>query len=349
MALSAEDVHFQFSGAAGLLGSQPDPNACLGGYLASNADRLYHTQTVVAFAANDSHIAAIPFIGQDFTGDWILAITGPATGLAAKILDHNSSNGNVWLSHPLTGIVALDDIRVHSVNNLFDNIAASEAQDGEDEYRGIYVNNQTGFVLTGVRTFLNPLMAGNPEIAVAFGNVANNNMGSIPNEDTDPDVPTTLNDVGARFETIFDYAIAYPGSPSNFNIGTQKPMWIRRNVPALTGQQDDVVWTIHMEGSNPIVSSALLVFSGDGFAIDLSVQEDRYAHIGGGARIEATLVSEAGTPLEDYDTEWTLTGDGSIDAATGVTDENGQYVAAYTAPVDQAKIGQSATITAKVL
>ena len=349
MALAAYDVHFHYSGAAGLLGAQPDPDASLGGWIASSSNRLYHTQTNVLVVTNDFHISSFGFFGQDYTGDWILAITGPATGLAAKIIAHDSGTGNVWLSHPMTGIAAGNSIRVHSPNNLFDDTTAAEAQDGEDEYRGIYVRNETGITLTAVRAYLSPLFAGDAEIAIAFGNAINNNMGSIVNEDTDPDVPTTLNDLNARFESIFDYTIAYPGIPSTFSTNNQKPMWIRRTIPALSGQQDDIVWAVCMTGSNPIDSAALIVFGGAGFNIALTVQEDRYVHIGGGVRVEATLLSESGLPLEDYSIEWALTGDGSIDAATGDTDEDGKYNMAYTAPTDQGKVGDSITITAKVL
>jgi len=351
MALAANDVHFQYSGAGSSFGSQPDPNACLGGHIASSADRLYHTQTTVTSVTNAFHITVAAFVGQDYTDDWILVINGTAKWLAAKIIDVNSGTGEVWLSHPLTGISGggTDYIRVHSLNNLFDDTTAAEAHDGEDEYRGIYVRNDTTITLTAVRVYLAPLFAGNAEIAVAFGNAINNNMGSIVNEDTDPDVPVTLNDLNARFERLYDYVNAYPETASAFSTNNEKPMWIRRTIPALSGQQDDIVWAVLMGGSNPIDSAALIVFGGVGFNIELTVQEDRYVYIGGGVRVEATLLSESGLPLGDYDLEWTLTGDGSIDAATGVTDEYGKHNVAYTAPTDQGKAGDSITLTAKVL
>lgn len=350
MALVAQDVHFHYSGAGSSLGSQPDPNASLGGYIASAADRLYHSEAAVTSVTNDHHIVVSAFIGQDYTDDWILVISGSAILLAAKIIDMSSGSGDIWLSHPLTGIGATDYIRVHSMNNLFDSIGAAEAQDGENEYRGIYLRNETTITLTAIRMTLAPVFAGNPEIAIAFGDVSNNNMGSIANEDTEPDLAVSLPDNDARFETISNFLLAYPwAGGASFVDSTQRPIWVRRNVPALSGQQDDIVWLIAMVATNPLASAALIVFDGDGFDIDLAVQEDRHAYIGGGARLEATVLSDSGVPLEEYGVEWELTGDGSIDAATGATDENGQYSAAYTCPTDQAKVGQSATITAKVL
>ena len=65
MALAAQDVHFQYSGAGSPYGSQPDPNACLGGHVASASDRLYHTQAQVTSVTNDHHITVNAFIGSD--------------------------------------------------------------------------------------------------------------------------------------------------------------------------------------------------------------------------------------------------------------------------------------------
>ena len=352
MALAAYDIHFQYSGAVSYKAAQSDPDASLGNYIASDSDRLYHTQGQVTVATTSSHIASTSFVGVDFIGDWILMITGTAAGLAAKIIAHDSGTGNIWLSHPLTGVGGSDYFRIHSPNNLFDDVLAAEALAGEDEFRGIFVFNSTGSVLTDGRVFLSPIFASRHELAVAGRNGTAGQFvgGLLPNENTEPDLGTTLADNDARFETLFDYDIAYDqASTFDLTIGNPQPLWIRRRVLANSGPQDDVVWGVVFEALNPVDSMALIVYSGEGFVPQVSLEADRFVYIGGGVRVTTLITDENENPLEEFDVEWAITGDGSIDVTSGQTDEDGETTVAYTAPVDTAKEGQSATLTAKVI
>lgn len=350
MALAAYDVHFHLSGAASLLGSQPDPNASLGNYIASASNRLYHTQGTASSVSSNSRFASAAFTGQDFTGDWILMITGAATGLAAKVVDMDA--GEAQLSRPLPGIAASDYFRVHSPNNLFDDVLEAEALVGDVEYRGVFTRNETGVILNAVRLFLVPLFASSSILDLAAKNgVASQFVGgNLPNEGTAPVLSTTLADANARFESYYDYATAYSvGSPAAISNANQRPAWLRRTVPASSGPQQDVVWIVALEGSNPIDSAALIVFGGEGFTPQLSLQEDRYAHVGGGARVEATITDASGNPMEEFDLEWSVVGDGSLDVDHGQTDEDGQHVVSYTAPAAESAEGQSTQVVARMI
>jgi hypothetical protein len=350
MALAAYDVHFHLSGAASLLGAQPDPNASLGNYIASASDRLYHTQGTASAVGSNSSFSSASFTGQDFTGDWVLAITGAAVGLAAKVVA--MAGGVAQLDRPLAGIAIGDYFRVHSPDNLFDDVDAAEALAGDIEFRGIFARNETGVALAAVRLHLEPLFASPTVLALAAkdGMASQFVGGLLPDEGTAPNLATTLGDANARFESIFDHGIAYDvGSPASINNSNQRPLWLRRAVSANSGPQVDTAWMVVLEGSNPIWSAALIVFSGAGFTPQIAMQEDRYAYVGGGARVTTTITDEGGTPQEEYDLEWSVVGDGTLDAATGQTDEDGQDTAAYTAPSNESAEGQSASVVAKVI
>ena len=354
MALAAYDVHFHLSGAASLLGSQPDPNASLGNYIASASDRLYHTQGTVSSVSSNSRFASAAFTGQDFAGDWILMLTGAAIGLVAKVVDMDA--GEAQLSHPLPGVAASDYFRVHSPNNLFDDVLEAETLVGDAEYRGIFVRNETGVILNAVRLYVFPAFGFTSCLALAAKDgVASQFVGgNLPNENTEPVLSTTLGDANARFETycslLSGLFIAYDiGTPSAISNANQRPMWIRRTVPANSGPQEDVVWIVLLVGSNPIDSAALIVFGGEGFTPQLSMQEDRYVHVGGGARVEATITDASGNPMEEFDLEWSVVGDGSLDVDHGQTDEDGQHVVSYTAPAAESAEGQSAQVVARMI
>lgn len=290
-------------------------------------------------------------------GDHVLAVTGSAFGYCAKILQHIDFFGSslLVLDQLLPGVGVGDYVRLHVLNNLFDQISASESLSGDVEYRGIFVRNETDVVLDAVKLYLAEPGGGAPVPALASKRGALSQIGTISSEDEAPDVSSTLSDANARFEHMLTYALSYPGNPTTLSNLNQQPAWIRRTVPALSGPQDDIAWLVVLEGTNtggdpnPIRSAALVTFGGDGYDPQLSVQEDRYVRVGGGARISALVEDEAGTPLEEYDVEWSLDGDGSLDASIGQTDEDGETAVAYTAPTGQEKAGQSAVVTARII
>jgi hypothetical protein len=362
MPLDGASIHFHLSGAASLLAAQPDPNASLGNYIASASNRLYHYQGTVGTVIFSSHAfidASLP-LSPSRVGDWVLLVTGSGFGSAAQVSLHLNFLGSSLLlvSTPLTGLTALDQYRLHAPNNLFDDVLAAEALTGEAEYRGIFVRNETGVALNAVKMYLDLVHGGAPApaLAVKDGMASQFVGGNLPNENTAPVLSTTLGDANARFEAFFNYDIAYDaGGAAAINNLNQRPAWVRRTVPANMGPQNDVVWRIVVQGTNtggnpdPIKSCALIVFSGEGFVPQVAMQEDRYVYVGGGARVTATITDEGGNPQEEYDLEWSVVGDGSLDTTTGQTDEDGQNTVAYTAPTSELAEGQSASIVAKVI
>lgn len=129
-----------------------------------------------------------------------------------------------------------------SLQNLFDNVAGSEAGSGDTEYRCIFVlNNHATLTLLGAKVLVQSETSGGGNITIALDNIAVSAKGSssaqaaaIVDENS---APSGVGSFGAGPLTIGDIA---PGQV--------KAIWIKRVVPSSTTAIDSDGVVIRVEG-----------------------------------------------------------------------------------------------------
>lgn len=156
-------------------------------------------------------------------------------------LSGGASNTNVNAS--LGGAASSTDIADATADNLFDDVAGSEASAGDVEYRGFYiVNNHGSLALTNARIYISSATS-SPGTEFDIGLAAeavNVDMATIANESTAP--------AGVTFSRPTDYAGGLAlNSTTGLVAGARKGVWIRRTVTAGAGAASDT-GTLKVEG-----------------------------------------------------------------------------------------------------
>lgn len=340
---TGDQFDFYHSGASVLDTPQTDPDLSLGGNRSST--KLYHTEgslTSGMTLKNEFIDSAQIGNGSISVGDWLLFVTGANPLEARKVTAFTIGTGFFRLRDPLPNLGAIGNIyRLHAVHNLFDKVSAAEAATGEAEYRGVFPEQNSGAPLVDLRCYVHLISGGATEVAVAINDVSRTAFyETLANENQEPDL-SLYPSKNVRWERPTVFLAAAGMNPGNWHTGNARCLWIRRTVPETMAQQDETVWAIVIGNTDsggdpdPLESAFLVVFEGDGYIPEVSLTADRFAHIGGGARIKAKVQS-AGVNVPDEFLEYSIeTGPGTIYADPGndQTDENGEHSVAFHSPV----------------
>lgn len=253
-------------------------------------------------------------------------------------------------------------VKVFRVNDLFQEVSASEAEDGLVDYRCIFLTNFQAVQLTNKRMFVEVVGAGNDEVKIGIASsVINGSVNVTPITDrfTAPDL--------SEIDGSLFVDNAYPGglqevpggSPKTMGGSTFHPVWIRRTIAAGTARRDPVQVHLHVEWDNttgdPNPFGYVIPFSftiaGPTPVVDF--RPDRQIKQAGGVRLTATVTSlESGDPIVGQDVNFeqtvgpgTLT-QGPIGNPNRITNERGQAFAPYQAP--DGNVGDTVTFEAEV-
>ena len=357
MAVAAYDLDFYLSGAASHGGAQPDPNAALGAYRSSTKlDSIESTFTAIA-AAGALRLVDSARIGDGVgahVGKWLLILSGSnAVTYASRITAFDTTTGGLGVFTALPLAVAVGDYyRIFSPNNLFDDVSATEAAAGDVEYRMIYGKNAMGSALQNARYYLELVEPGGIELALVADDHATASdqwQPAIADESTPPNLS------GFWGSAAFTRPLAYGGSqqppndvdPAN---GCGAAIWLRRTIPLNSHGIALTIFKLVVEGTNPVLGAALIVFGVAGFTPTIEVTRDRKTYVGGGGRITATLSAiETGNPVAGEPVAWSLAaGPGTLYfAGDEETDAVGESAVVYEAPTAEAHVGASVTIAAE--
>jgi hypothetical protein len=294
----------------------------------------------------------------DYTGDWIVFVTGNNAVDARQIAFFDGSTGDVgvaeaWDSAP----VATEIFRICGPQSLFDDITPAQCAEGHTDHRSLCIFNNTGGLITDLRVYLVPLDPNNTVLEVACGNAAGTtaDIDTISPDTEEPNLVTDTTFSSTRPQSWrrpddYDSAIDTPAGGFNLNSLFHAWVWLRRIVPPLHKRSDSSAWLLVVEETSGVKSAIPLVFDVDGFNPTFSLVSDRKPRTFGGARVTASVVdNQIGQPVEDESITIAITsGPGTLntDPQPLDTDVNGEVEGIYISPEDDAQAGNSVTITA---
>lgn len=307
----------------------------------------------------------------DLSDAWVCFVTGSNALTARKIETLDDSTGRVtfaqeWGATPQAG----DVYRLYTPQLLFDVASAAECAAGVIDHRCIWWKNETGVTVADVVAYFVPLdpLSTDVDIAVSDKSGTASEVPTIADEEDEPDL-TTLGtpdfalSIPASFRHPVDRTTASEsprnGLSTNYANLQQRAMWLRRTVDALS-RAGKAAWLVILEGSttggdpDPIGTAFILYFEMAGFTPNLEVEFDRTPRTFGGARITGRLTdADIGVAIEGIDMDFGLIAPspGALSTPSPLpiaTDEDGEVLIAYDGPDDEAEVGSSVQVEAKV-
>lgn len=296
--------------------SQPTPANWLGRFRASQTLHEFQSTLTAAQTAQNRHFVVdssrIGDGAQAHQFKWLLVQTGPAALSAARIESFDTSTGAFKLDRPTSGSAASgDDYAVFDRNNVWPDVTAQQALQGDERFRCVYFRNEHGAAVSAVRFYLVPLTMGGYEFARI--NQVNNLQPFLQRSD---DVTDVLDALGQRdpaggpdqFAGSSGW-IRPNGRVNAFGEDASTPnnqgmaVWLRRTIPAGLRLRRSLAVMLVVDttttGSDPdpLRSACIMPFDVLGTPA-ASLQRDRYTHVGGGGRLEGAVVESAtGLPI----------------------------------------------------
>lgn len=362
MPLDGQSFAFHMSVAGVYLNPQGDPNQSLGGYRSST--RVEELESSVTTQVSDFIFRDSTQTGSSHVGKWIVFVLGTNAIDARQILYHDTGTGDIGVSPAWGTAPAVGEVyRISGALNLFDNLSVLECVEGHIDHRCLFLYNNTGSILQDIRFYLEPL---NPS-GTNFEVVAGNNMKGVnpvtasADEEDNPSTDTTgasgfTTTTPQRFRAARDYdsARAVPSTTSGFNLNNlnSSALWLRRTTPELTKKMDNAAWLLVAEQNTGVKTAVPLVFDLAGYTPQLAASFDRKPRTFGGARIDISVVDASyGFPIEDEEVYVVIdTGPGTLNSAPQPlsTDADGETYAIYVGPEDEAYVGSTVTVEAKM-
>lgn len=346
-------------------GSQPNPALWLGRFRASQTlHSLLSTLTASQTTESRHYLVDSSQIGagvQVHRLKWLVLLTGPAAGAAARVAAFDSATGVFKLDRRLPQSAASgNSYALFNRGNVFPDVSTTQARLGDTRYRCIVFRNQHAGALANVRIYFRDLGAvGGQDFArVHQANAAV--LGSPPFLQRASDTLDVLSATGAidpqggpdqfrdagGWRNPFGYGSAgelISSHPQNQNVA----IWLRRRIPAGSSSRRSIAIQVVAESTttgsdpSPLVGSCVIAYDVASEDPTLEIERDRWVALGGGARITAT-VRRAGAPQSGVRGRWALRpGDPGLlytddvplaDFAT--SDANGELAATYHAPSD---------------
>lgn len=366
MALVGSDIipYYSIDGS----GAQGDPNASLGGNVATNP--VYNVESALTSSQSGggrelidtSQIGA----GVDaHVGKYLVMMEGAAAVHAARVDEFDNATGRMVLREATpTAAAAGDTYRLHAVNELWSDVDGEDSSLGATHHRCIYLRNSTGGGLADRRVFIRLLSRGGVSLGVAeFNRETTKLVTAIANEDVAPNL-AELNGSGSGAGSTPGFELPIYGTlvevpPTNVrghNDGADIPIWLQRVITGPRLPREEVAYQLIHVYSNtggdpdPMVTSMVLAFDINGFTPDLTFSPDRSARRNGGVRFTLQVRSlESGEPVEGVDVDYELiSGPGTLeprDLEERRTNSRGRSFVSYTGP-DSA--GASATVRATI-
>lgn len=346
--------------------STPDPNDWLGKFRAP--ETLHEFQSTLT--ANQNVRSRHYVVDSSRIGDgedahvfkWVLIQTGPNSLAAGRVMSFEDATGTFKLDRLLGPTVAAigDSYAVFDVNNVWPDVTAAQAADGDTRYRCICFRNQHGTAISNVRVHFTDLNAqGN---ALMRMHQKTTGWPFIQRSDDETDLYDSLglrdplggSDGFAQcgpWIIPYAYVFATPQMTTllnNFHLA----IWLKRTIPENHRYRRSIAALIVCESTttgsdpDPLVGAAVMAWDVEGEDPEATIVQDRYTYIGGGVRLTAD-VTAAGVLLEDRPVQWVIrSGDlGSIftddDPLAGwdTTDEDGETQATLIAPELQSAAG----------
>lgn len=278
---------------------------------------------------------------------------GASGGWGALITNYDIGGGWIDLLDPLPTTVGIGD-EIWFYNKGYGPMPygptlAIESALGMTQYIGLYTT-KPGASLTDFRWWIDDQNPGNVEHWIAASNDNSFTLPTIPNKETEPDLSGMLFGGGSgRWTQARSFESGWP--IFNYSSGVIG-FWLKRVVPANALRQTSQFVSIVGETPGGFSSRLVIVWNTEGFTPVLTVTHAPTIYIRGGARFKATVIGQetglrvSGVPVGFAQTAGpgTLT----LPAAPAETDENGELLASYAAPVDVGEIGQTVTVEAQV-
>ncbi|MCP4869270.1 MAG: hypothetical protein GY898_11190 [Proteobacteria bacterium] len=343
-------ISFHGSGGSGNF----DPDLFLGGQRTNALIRHAQVTVAVAAGAGDTRLFLSSVIST--WEDAVLYVRwGNAGTWSTRVTDFSTGSSWIDLLDPLPTSMAIGDqvwSYLNTYMNPYKDTTPLESALGIDVYSGCYVvyNNAYG-TLSDFRLWIEDLDPGPVTHQIAATNWMNQNLVTIPNETTPPDLTGFLSGGGAgRF---IDAGTYVGGSPQvSFSAGSIG-FWIRRLGPANAVRRRGHM--VAIVGEDPVAgysSKLLLDWNTDGFTPVLELTHAPSVYLRGGARFKATVRGqETGLLVPNVPVGFSQTaGPGTLQqpAPPGETDENGEVSASYAAPTNIGEIGNTVTVEAQV-
>ncbi len=301
--------------------SQPDPAQWLGKFRATQTlHSLQSTLTHVQTTESRHYLRDTARIGDGANAHafkWLLILTGPAAMSAARIESFDNATGIFKLDRRTTANAAIGNTyALFNRNNVWPDVTAQQAIEGDTRYRCIFLRNQHGVAITNVRFHVVPLSAGGSDLARCASPQDLQDISgqflSRPNDTTD--ILTALGAVdpvdAASFTNSMQGTSGWASPQSRAasggvnaslanNFGS--PVWLRRIIsPGWTKRRSVAVMLVvstDLTGSDPdpLVTGAIMSWDIAGTPAGI-LELDRYVGERGGCRLNGR-VFEASTGL----------------------------------------------------
>lgn len=342
---------------------QPVPNDSRGNNRSST--KLEHVQsTATSTMTTKEKMVDAARAGDDpadYDGAWLLWVTGGQCGTCRKIADFDEPTRTFTFELPFAGLAQSGDYyRVYQPLALFDDVSATRCGSGTDDYRMIYVLNNTGNALTNASRWYGLVRGDAADLELVASGLDGEGSEYTADIYTAPTLiyPFDSGSYEPRWGNPRSQSAGYsqPGRNDNWANSVRKAMWIRRLVDPAALKAGEQVWQLFIafdEGGgdpDPLYSSVLIVASSAGFTPAITISEDRAIRIGGGCRVTAQVDADPpGVPAADVPVKWSHTGPGTLyHPDEPFTDDGGEAVAVYHSPTDQAEAGNPVTFEATV-
>ncbi len=359
-------IDWRLSGAVSL-NAVSTPAASLGAFRSSDTLYEFGSTVTTAQTAESRRVVRDSARSGDATnlhrGKYLVAVTGSNADLffASRIIafEVNGGDGVYTLEEAAPANFGVADAyRVTDAGNIFEDVTATEARDGLETFKIIYLYNTTGGSLTGLRFYLVPLNPGGSQVQfmVATGN--DENLLTMASRTTDPrdDWGKVDPDAGGEFNDdnpLGDPVTSGSASPSigrTISNGTSVALLLRREILAGTVKRKSLAFLLIAEEAS-LVSAQPFVWDVDGNPSTLSLQNDRDVFISGGCRLKATVLDDQGNTQEDRSTFFdVLVGGGTIvdQAEDHQTDSDGEVSVTYGSPTAGVVDGDPLTFEAAI-
>ncbi len=354
--------------------SQPNPAQWLGRYRASQTlHSLQSTLTHDQATTSRHYLRDTARIGDGANAHvfkWLLIQTGPASLSAARVEAFDSATGMFKLdrrtsANALTG----NSYALFSRNNVWPDVTAQQALQGDVRYRCIFFRNQHGVAITNLRFYLVPLMTGGgdfdrissrddiQDLSGVFLERANdttdilNALGNV-----DRTTPNNGFESASGWVHPYDRATAFSENASLAN-NFGSPIWLRRTIPTDCTRRRSVavmlVATTDLAGSDPdpLVGACIMPYDILGTPAG-GLEIDRFVGVSGGCRLNARVFeSSTGLPYAEYLRfelssgdlgEIAVDGDPIVSPGVELTDEQGEAFATFRAD-DLSAAGETVT------
>ena len=299
---------------------------------------------------------------------WLLMSTGTNALSAARIMAFDTAPGTFKLDRRLGPGNALfgHQYTVFPRNNVFPNVTAQQARDGDERFRCIARRNEHGFTFTNFRVFFVDLMTSGVEFASITQ--AETPLGG-PFISRDDGVTDVLDSLGQRavnptfpledqfrssstwWRALADAQAVFPSTGLALDVGNtfSVGIWLRRTMPAAIRFRRSIAFMLiaisDVGGSSPdpLAGAVIISFDVEGATPVATLTVDRPVHILGGARLNGLVLAD-GAPVANRPVRFAVrSGDEGIvitdnDPTTDfdTTNEDGEAFATFKSPSNPA-------------